>query len=185
MLNNYQNQELHVSTRTAFPDGLLTDLIDGGFTDWKQHPQFLMSGAALHGFHNRLRLACDSLTRELGDEVSNHDNDIYHWRLPAFGRQIIDVAHSHHHAEDNFYFPQYQSLFPQLERPLSLLDGDHRVLEQMLDDLQLSLYKLNENSPVADWENCRDISEQLGRVIHRHLDDEEEIVMPAIMQRDS
>ena len=186
MLNNYQNQELHVTTRTGFPASLKTDLIDGNFTNWKQHPKFLMSGAALHAFHNRLRKACDTLTNELGNEASSHNKDaIYHWRLPAFGQQIIEVAHSHHHAEDNFYFPQYRALFPQLDRPLDLLDGDHRVLEQSLDDLQASLGKLSESSTVDKWEKSRDIAEELGRVINRHLDDEEEIVMPAIIQRDA
>ncbi len=186
MLGNYQAKELHVATRREFPKALIPELIDGRFSDWKSHPQFIMSGATLHGFHNRLRNACETLTHKIGEAIHNFDSDAtIHWRLLDFGKQIIGVAHSHHHAEDTVYFPQYKALFPQLNRPLRLLDSDHRVLEQALDNLETALDGLNDKSSIGNWECARDQAETLTRIIHRHLDDEEEIVMPAIMKRDS
>ncbi len=186
MLENYQTKPLHLATRTMFPEMLKADLINGEFTDWKSHPQFMMSGASLHEFHNRLRAACDTLKQALDREVLNYAKGaILNWRLLAYGRQIIKVAHSHHRAEDQVYFPHYLSLYPRLSRPLALLDGDHRVLEQALDALQTALDTLDEKSSLADWEKVRDKAAHLQHVIHRHLDDEEEIVMPAILKRDS
>ena len=76
-MNNYQNQALHVTTRTAFPEGLKADLIDGGFTDWQAHPQFQASGATLHRCLNRLRNACESLTGGLGQQVLRHKEEAY------------------------------------------------------------------------------------------------------------
>ncbi|NVK31655.1 MAG: hemerythrin domain-containing protein [Gammaproteobacteria bacterium] len=180
----YENAAFDVRTREMFPFELKGDCLAEAFGDWKSHPGFLAHGSTLHGFHNRLRAAVDLFADEAGKEVLAFDEEaLPHWQLLNYGQQIVDVAHSHHHAEDHVYFPRYLAAFPQLERPLSLLDGDHKVLDESLDALEASVKALKPGATLHGWERSRDAAEQLQQIIHRHLDDEEEIVMPVLINR--
>ncbi|MBK8009414.1 MAG: hemerythrin domain-containing protein [Rhizobiales bacterium] len=56
--------------------------------------------------------------------------------LRHVGGHLIGHAHVHHHVEDDQYFPRFKEVFPQLGRPIDLLDCDHRVLEETLDAVE-------------------------------------------------
>ena len=90
----------------------------------------------------------------------------------------------HHHIEDDHYFPQFKRVFPRLARPVDLLDGDHRVLEESLDAMERHLNALSAERVDRDAVGrALDDARELDCILGRHLADEEDIVIPALLQR--
>lgn len=71
-----------------------------------------------------------------------------------------------------------------MEHAINLLDGDHQVLHQALEDTQLALVDLMAQKPV-DRDMIAQVakgSRELEKIITRHLWDEEEIIIPILLE---
>ncbi|RAI04466.1 cation-binding protein [Acuticoccus sediminis] len=105
-------------------------------------------------------------------------------RLNVFLQQL----HSHHHVEDEHYFPIFRAADARLGAGFDLLDADHHVIDALLHELadagnalQLGL-KGRGDVPGASAH----LADRLARAstgLMRHLDDEEDIVVPLILDR--
>lgn len=186
----YANTNWDVCDREGIPPELRNLMLDREtcLDKWQQHPHFAANAASLHGFHNNLRAATAQVLGDI-ESLMDSDADDAMDELPRYKRanhlapQLIAVAHSHHHAEDHIYFPKYLESYPSLSRLFTLLEADHRVLEQSLDDLTSSMAELRHHKNQASVAKAHSDASKLGKVINRHLDDEEDIVMPAILGR--
>ena len=110
-----------------------------------------------------------------------------HWPwLAARLRLYLGELDLHHNVEDVHYFPLFRSWDARLGRGFDILDGDHRQIHAMIallastaQDLHLAVQtKADGRGPLerlaARWE---DLTTALGR----HLDDEEDLVLPLLL----
>jgi Hemerythrin HHE cation binding domain len=94
----------------------------------------------------------------------------------------------HHLVEDLHYFPVFRRVEPRLAAGFELLEGDHRALHAALggivevanrvlaDDTDRSRFR-------AELGRFRDAQAELGQTLLRHLDDEEDLVVPLLLER--
>ncbi len=111
-------------------------------------------------------------------------------QLSQLGGQLIHHAHTHHHVEDHHFFPVFQRAFPKLNHHLELLDGDHRILTETLDQLENAVRTLpaiqadkgNQSEVLFRGEELLHAANRLNKLFKQHIADEEEICIPAILQ---
>lgn len=199
---NYDAEQNHVEKRSALSESLQKQLHElqsatGTREQWSSHHRFVGEAEFWMQVHKALLSAsselpqrCASLMLAIDDPVMRKQSLT---RLSQLGSQLIHHAHTHHHVEDHHFFPVFQRAFPKLNHHLALLDGDHKVLTESLDQLELSLREVALSKNYEDTEQakstCQFNLEQLltasRRVDHlftRHITDEEEICIPAILQ---
>ena len=122
------------------------------------------------------------------------------WRaggdLTALHRQLIPALQSflqhldgHHRVESGHYFPMMRTVEPRIGAGLDLLDRDHDVIHEVLESLfqtALGFHRaVTAIQPDARDQAARlsDAIEASGPLLLRHLDDEEDIVIPLIQLR--
>lgn len=120
----------------------------------------------------------------LDEAESNLDDAVNAERLKEVGVNVINFAHHHHEIEDHNYFPQFVNLCPNVEHAISLLDSDHRVLEEALHDTEQALNHLQNQTTDRDAiARAYNGYQALQSVFERHLWDEEEIIVPILLAR--
>lgn len=106
-----------------------------------------------------------------------------HANILPFSRNLISYAHHHHEIEDYSYFPQFALLYPELNRALSLLDSDHRVVNDSLSHTQTALDRLESGSVTRDeLAEVHAGSKGLEKILNRHIWDEEEVIIPIFLK---
>jgi hypothetical protein len=95
----------------------------------------------------------------------------------------------HHQVEDLHYFPVFRRVEPRLAAGFELLEGDHRALHATLGGIVEVANRLLAQDGVtlapfrAGLARFRDAQVELGRALLRHLDDEEDLVVPLLLER--
>jgi len=95
----------------------------------------------------------------------------------------------HHNVEDHHYFPVFARVEPRLKRGFDILDSDHHLihdaLERNAETANAFLRALAENEDrqrfAADAYATE--NERLVAMLSRHLDDEEDLIIPLILDR--
>lgn len=153
---------------------------------WPEHSAY--AGLAKHwqDIHRAMVHNQDLIERTLRDLADD--------RVPADqrARVIAEVAeaahhatahlHGHHRLEDGSMFPQLLRATPSLARPLNLLEADHIVLNAALGPFERALAALPAaDAPASAWDGVASSGAQVARIVRRHIADEEEIVIPAVL----
>jgi hemerythrin-like domain-containing protein len=98
---------------------------------------------------------------------------------------LLGELDSHHGIEDHHYFPRLARIEPRLQRGFDLLDADHHALHEALDTLagaaNAVLRGLRGDGARDDAGRAADGLDALGRLLDRHLADEEDIVAPLLI----
>ena len=112
----------------------------------------------------------------------------------AFGRAFVPALNrflqhldQHHNIEDHAYFPKFRALDPRMQAGFDLLDSDHRLIHDQLAAtvgkgralLQSLATPGDARRAVDDYAVTQD---RLVSLVGAHLGDEEELVIPAILQ---
>ena len=98
------------------------------------------------------------------------------------GRQLLQAAHHHHAIEDASYFPAFRQAFPKLGSALDLLDNDHRILGAALDETGDALDRVQAQGEQRGLVALAyDRARALEHLINRHLDDEEDVIIPIFL----
>lgn len=100
-------------------------------------------------------------------------------------RQLLTNLHHHHTLETQHAFPQMAAAEPRMAAGFDLLDRDHDLIDARLAELADSanaLLRALSPTPVLA-ETLADRLEATTTLIGRHLDDEEEIVVPVLTLR--
>ncbi|MGX1305845.1 iron-sulfur cluster repair protein YtfE (RIC family) [Amorphus suaedae] len=111
----------------------------------------------------------------------------YGKRLSRFGGFLVNQLHEHHHVEDAHYFPLLAAKEPRLAPGFELLDRDHVALDGHLTTFTQeanALLQALQAGAATGGEDGRLLA-TLGRLngfLDRHLTDEEEIVIPVLLE---
>lgn len=180
------DQSLALSERDGLPPALRTLAEAFPRDTWDAHPHF-------HGMvtfwlerHLMFRKLHGMLTEDFAALVEKSiEPEVYAARLSRFGGLLLNELHTHHHVEDDHYFPLLQKADPSLAAGFEILDRDHHTL-----DAELNGFATAANAVIGAAQHGGDlplaaldaVTGRLGRFLDRHLADEEEIVVPIILK---
>jgi len=108
--------------------------------------------------------------------------------LPTL-QAFLQHLDGHHRIETGHYFPQFRLIEPRIQTGLDLLDRDHDAIHGDLEALYHSAVAFHQavaaQSPAASDHAHRlaDVLDRAAPGLIRHLDDEEDIVIPLMALR--
>ena len=197
---DYESATHHVAKRSELSEqlqSLLTELQVncGAREQWPHHQRFageaefwLQVHKALLGATSTLPERCTSLLLVLDNPVERKKQLT---QLSQLGGQLIHHAHTHHHVEDHHFFPVFKKAYPKLDHHMQLLDGDHRVLTEVLDQLETAFKTMPLVKDDADQktqsllvhkaEELYQTAQRVDQFFTQHINDEEEICIPALL----
>jgi iron-sulfur cluster repair protein YtfE (RIC family) len=176
-----------LDTRAGLPEELRFLLADYPREAWESDPHF--SGLVafwlqMHqGFRKGLALMQDDAQQLLDAKL---DPKTFAHRLQRVGGQFVDHLHGHHHIEDDHYFPLLVAREKRLQRGFDILDRDHH---QLTDNLETFVGMANAMMRATNERSARDQAgafqthlAKLETFLHRHLTDEEDLIVPVILR---
>jgi len=95
----------------------------------------------------------------------------------------------HHGVEDDHYFPLFRRAEPELAAGFELLERDHDALHAALEGLAMRANAVLQSGPRgagafrSSLGRLHEAQVALSRELGRHLDDEEDLVVPLILER--
>ncbi|WP_194285788.1 hemerythrin domain-containing protein [Alcanivorax sediminis] len=157
---------------------------------WREHEHFLTSDARAllrnHGalkrqarqYHGALTHLLNLRDQDLGTGETQELAQVIKQHLQGLLRNL----HSHHGFEDSSVFPAFKLQHPRLGAAIELMEQDHHALDQLLEVLRLrsqqSAQALRLRSEV---ESARLEADHLEQMLHGHMQNEEEILVPVYL----
>ena len=140
-----------------------------------RHDMFREIGAALE--------EATSAFRE-GSATAEHLRAWFPSRLQFFLQQL----NAHHQVEDLHFFPVFQAAESRLAHGFDVLESDHKVIhEQIVVTVEQAnaflRTALNDDALRGAGERYAAASDALLRLLTRHLGDEEDLIIPLILDR--
>ena len=166
--------------RGGLPDALRALLAEHPRAGWEAHPEF----GPLTRFWLERHMGFRGLLAALREDAQAASDgrlgtEAHAPRLGRMGDMLLAGLHQHHGIEDHHYFPRLAALAPGLERGFEILDADHHALDEELAAFAGSanaVLRGGEAGPLA--ERLADLERFLGR----HLEDEEDLIVPVILR---
>jgi Hemerythrin HHE cation binding domain len=91
------------------------------------------------------------------------------------------LVHAHHSGEDGLLFPVVRRSAPQLGAVLDRLQADHRVVSDILDDIEAAAQRLDDTAAPAIRTRLVDALGGLSDHLLEHLDVEERALVPVLL----
>jgi iron-sulfur cluster repair protein YtfE (RIC family) len=173
--------------RSGLPDALRVLLEDHPREGWKAHPHF----NGLVSFWLERHLMFRQLMAQMRQDTETFlDADLaqvqFAQAIARNGGVFVNQLHGHHQIEDHHYFPLLRGKDPRIEAGFDLLDEDHHALDGLLGSFvqQANEAIQSENASVARTRAglLRDGLADLELRITRHLEDEEDLIVPVILK---
>jgi iron-sulfur cluster repair protein YtfE (RIC family) len=131
----------------------------------------------------------DAMLRE-GTETALRDgpeDDRFKPWLARYLRLFLGQLEEHHQVEDLNYFPVFRRIEPTLVAGFELLERDHAALHTALGGMVERANALLTSESAAATRSAlgryHEAQTRLGRDLIQHLDDEEELVVPLLLER--
>jgi hypothetical protein len=179
--------ELALATRDGLPDPLRVLVEKYPRPEWEGHPHFTELTRFWLEMHLGFRRMQGLLTTETQAFLDrSREPRLYASGLARLASQYLGGLHGHHNIEDHHYFPLLKALDARIARGFDLLDADHQAMDAAIHDLAEAtgavLSAVRAAAPAAAAaEVLRLRLAGFGRMIDRHLIDEEELVVPVIL----
>lgn len=181
--------DLALATRSGLPDEIAYLREAHPQPRWRGHANFGEMAAFWLGVHDSLR--------GHGAQLAEATEAFREGRWPAadFQRvfvpnlnQYLQHLNGHHQIEDSAYFPRFRALDPRMVAGFDLLESDHAVIHDRLLATVGKARGLLQALAGADADARRHAvdgyaaaSQDLLALLTRHLADEEDLVIPAIL----
>lgn len=179
----------NLDTRTGWPEDLRVLL--------KEHPRAIWRtrGSATAEFwlhqHDSFRRQCAAL-QAATDEYRTGQlpaDEFCLWTAPRL-EGFVAHLHGHHQVEDFHYFPAFRAAEQRLSAGFDALAGDHALIHAGIESLFAAINEfvsaVRRDAPSKDSQRHAGdryvaASELLYRRLLRHLDDEEDLVIPVML----
>lgn len=182
--------DLTITARAGLPDDLRYLVEKYPREEWRHHDNI----AGMAGFW----LQRHDMFRETGRMLTGGIADYREGRLTApqfaswFAPRLnffLGNLDGHHRIEDDQYFPLFAAAEERLRRGFDILDSDHHLIHDALESNAATanefLRSLSESEDrqrfAADAYAAE--NERLVAMLTRHLDDEEDLIIPLILDR--
>ena len=182
--------DLDLDTRAGWPEELRFYL--------ERYPRPVWPDHANLGELSRFWLQIHDGFRELGGSLRAKTDDFREGRVPPdefrawLGprlQTLLSHLHGHHQIEDYQFFPLFSAAEPRLVRGFEVLERDHgRIHETIVNVVDTANTLLRASAADLDLirrsgEAYADKGEALLRQLDRHLGDEEDLIIPLILDR--
>jgi hypothetical protein len=179
--------ELALARRLGLPDPLRLLVERYPRAGWEAHPNFTALTRFWLDRHLGFRRVQGLLIAETRGFLDRDREPLaYAHGLSRLARMFVNELHGHHTIEDYHYFPLLKALDPRIGAGFDLLDADHQALDPALHALAAATNGVLE--AIASGEPGHSaaaaLETELGgfaRLLDRHLIDEEELVVPVIL----
>ncbi|MER8909888.1 hemerythrin domain-containing protein [Mesorhizobium sp. M0854] len=176
--------------REGLPDDLRWLVEKYPREDWQAH-------ANIHGIAN-MWLQRHDMFRELGGMLTNGIGDYRESRLnaPEFARwfaprlnHFLGNLDGHHNVEDHHYFPVFARAETRLKRGFEILDADHHTIHEGLErnaeaaNAFIRTLQKSEDKQRFAADAYADENGRLITMLTRHLADEEDLIIPLILEK--
>ncbi|WP_428641755.1 hemerythrin domain-containing protein [Roseibium sp.] len=111
-------------------------------------------------------------------------------RFAPLLQQFLSELHHHHTIEDHHYFPVFMAAEKRLLAGFELLENDHELIHHRIETVIRSANKLFGQLGTRDRDSIRraadsfaGVSDTLISGLIRHLEDEEDLIVPVILDR--
>ena len=181
---------LDLEHRAGLPDDLKI-LLD-------RYPREVWLGHRNLGETARFWLDRHNMFRELGAILQNATAEFREGTLPVpefrgfFAPRLqffLESLEGHHHIEDLHYFPVFRAAEARLVRGFDVLENDHAVIHAEIAGVVESANGLlrsmdrNADARRTATDTYAGTSQRLLKSLLRHLDDEEDLIVPVILDR--
>jgi iron-sulfur cluster repair protein YtfE (RIC family) len=179
-------EPISIETRKGLPAHLRVLADRYPRAEWRGHMNFNDLTSFWLERHLMFRQVLDKV---IGDTQAHLDGKAtrYGPELSRYTGFFLNQLHGHHQIEDQHYFPQFMAMDARLEQAFEILDADHHALDHHLNSLadhtNLVLRALQQGQTARD-EAGRLLAAQEGfkTFLDRHLMDEEEIIVPIVLE---
>lgn len=182
-------EDTALETRPGLPEDLRFLLGDYPRLIWGDHPNFGPTTKFYLDRHAMFREAM-AVMRRITEESLDGARKPASWSkdFGRIGGFFLQQLHGHHQIEDMHYFPALLRLEPRLQRGFDILDRDHHAIHDALDRFQeAAVGALNAVQAGGDAKRpAASVQEELkrmDRILDRHLFDEEELVIPIMLDK--
>lgn len=180
----------HLETRSGLPDDLRWLVEKYPREDWLGHDN-------VHGMAS-MWLKRHDMFRELGGMLTEGIGDYREARLDAQGfarwfaprlNFFLGNLDGHHNVEDQHYFPVFADAEKRLKRGFEILDADHHLIHEALarnaEAANAFIRALGEDADRQRFaaDSYADENARLIAMLTRHLADEEDLIIPLILDR--
>lgn len=180
--------DLAFANRDGLPDALRILLAEYPRELWESDPGFddlIRFWLDRHIMFHRIVAEMLGDARKLVD--AGLDPAQYASRLSRYGGKFVNGLHEHHMIEDTHYFPKLATKDMRIESGFAILDKDHRDIDEHLNAFVSSANGiLNLRDKASEMRTLvgRFETEMMGleRLLDRHLNDEEELIVPVILK---
>lgn len=181
---------LDLEHRAGLPDDLKVLLEKYPREVWHDHRNL--------GETARFWLDRHNMFRELGAILQNATGEFREGRLATNDFRgfvaprlqfFLESLEGHHHIEDAHYFPLFRAAESRLARGFDVLENDHAVIhaeiDKVVDAANGLLRKMDSDADARRiaTDLYAGSSERLLKSLLRHLDDEEDLIVPVILDR--
>ncbi|WP_295813543.1 hemerythrin domain-containing protein [uncultured Nitratireductor sp.] len=183
-------EALKLETRTGLPADLRYLVDKYPREGWWEHPNLGEMAQFWLQRHDMFRELGGMLKTSAGDyrEGKLAPHDFAAWFAPRLCF-FLQQLHGHHQIEDLHYFPVFEKAETRMKRGFELLDNDHHVIHEalgrnaetgsrFLQALQSDHDRQRFAGDAYAMEN-----EALLNMLLRHLEDEEDLIIPLILDR--
>lgn len=179
-MTDEHNDMLALGVRDGLPDALRVLVREFPKTGWQTHPNFGQMVQFWLQRHAMFRQLLDVLESDVQGVMDKQiDTQAYAPRLSRFAGMLLNSLHEHHHIEDDHYFPLLVKLDSRIEQGFDLLEADHQAMDGLLQNLANGANAVLQGGEPGVFSGQLDA---FGRLLNRHLTDEEEIIVPVILK---
>jgi len=184
--------DLDIDTRKGWPDELKVLLNDHPRNGWRDRrsplAEFWLDK------HDYFRGQAQGMKRANDDFRGRNGTPAQFgtWMAPRL-QSFISHLHGHHQIEDFHYFPAWRAADPRLARGFDVLENDHKLLHEGIMSLVESINEFiltfkDDPEKITDAQRHAgdkfvEVSELAFRRLVRHLEDEEDLIIPLMFER--
>jgi iron-sulfur cluster repair protein YtfE (RIC family) len=179
-----------LDTRTGLPDDLKVLIARYPREVWTSHGnlgEMAKFWLSRHAMFRELGAALDQAQAQFRDDKvgAREFAGFFAPRLQFFLQQL----HLHHHIEDDHYFPIFREADERLTRGFEILERDHDTLGEGIEAPVTAANRFLRalDGPPGELKRAAEDYAACGAVLlrglHRHLEDEEDLIVPLILDR--
>lgn len=181
------DSKLTLDTRTGLPEHLRVLADKYPREIWRGHANFNELTAFWLDRHLMFRQIMEKLIGDTQAHLDDKAGPRYGAELSRYTGFFLQQLHGHHGIEDAHYFPQFKPLDARVSGAFDLLDHDHHALDGHLhalaDHTNAVLRALQQGGNARDEAGALLARhEGFQRFLDRHLTDEEEVIVPLVLE---
>jgi len=175
-----------IETRTGLPEHLRVLADRYPRAQWRGHMNFNDLTSFWLERHLMFRQVLDKVIGDTQAHLDGHSAR-YGAELSRYTGFFLNQLHGHHQIEDQHYFPQFMAMDKRLVQAFDILDADHHALDHHLNSLadhtNQVLRALQQGDAARDAAGRLLAAQEGFKVfLDRHLMDEEEIIVPIVLE---